>query len=229
MKKISVKKAYKIWSKNYDMVCNTAILCEGNKPINSLGKLKGKKILDLGCGTGRNSIKIARKGAKVIGIDFSKDMLKIAKNKAEKLNLDIKFDEQNFLKKIKFKSKTFDGIICNLVFGHIKNTLPIIKEMKRVLKNNGIIVITDIHPFAWFLPLGKEYHNFFIPPKLKIKSHGYKHYVFEMYKQFMKTELNLLDIEEFIVNKKLETIFKKQGFLDKTGQAVGIMYVLKKK
>jgi hypothetical protein len=45
----------------------------------------------------------------------------------------------------------------------------------------------------------------------------------------MNTELNLLDIEEFIVNKKLESIFKKQGFSDKAGQAVGIMYVLKKK
>jgi len=225
MKERSVKEQYGLWAKEYDVEFNPAIISEKEKPIKSLGKLKGKKVLDLGCGTGRNSVKIAEKGAEVIGIDLSKEMLEIAREKAEKFNLNIQFIEQDFSDKIKFKSEKFDVIICDLVFGHLKDTFPVIKEMKRVLKKRGIIVITDLHPFAWFLPPGRKYDVF---SAKKVKSQGYKHYIYEMFRQFKKAGLNLLDIEEFIIDKKIENLCKKQGFSDKKGQVITLMYVLKK-
>ena len=50
---------------------------------------KSKKILDVGCGTGLFSHKVAKKGANVLGIDFSKDAITIAKNKFQHLKFRI--------------------------------------------------------------------------------------------------------------------------------------------
>ena len=52
---------------------------------------KGMKILDMGCGTGNFSIKLAEKGCHVTGADISDEMLKIARKKASKLNHEIEF------------------------------------------------------------------------------------------------------------------------------------------
>ena len=52
---------------------------------------KSLKILDVGCGTGRHSIELAKRGYQVVGIDLSENQLKKAREKAERLNLNIQF------------------------------------------------------------------------------------------------------------------------------------------
>ena len=56
--------------------------------------VKGKKIIDVGCGTGLLSVKLAKAGALVTGIDLSKDMLTIAEKRANDLSLKIDFLEK---------------------------------------------------------------------------------------------------------------------------------------
>ena len=62
---------------------------------NEIGFNKSARILDIGCGTGRHSIELARRGYQVTGIDFSDSMLKRAKEKALKLNLNIDFQKHD--------------------------------------------------------------------------------------------------------------------------------------
>lgn len=59
--------------------------------IKELSLKTGDKILDMGCGTGRHSVELAKKGMLMTGIDLSNDMLNIAKQKAKKNNLQINF------------------------------------------------------------------------------------------------------------------------------------------
>jgi 2-polyprenyl-3-methyl-5-hydroxy-6-metoxy-1,4-benzoquinol methylase len=56
---------------------------------------KSLKIIDIGCGTGRHSIELSKRGYTVTGIDLSESQLKRAKEKAEKLNLKIDFQKQD--------------------------------------------------------------------------------------------------------------------------------------
>lgn len=49
----------------------------------ALGELPGRKILDVGCGSGRYSVELARAGAEVVGVDFSEEMLSMARKRAE--------------------------------------------------------------------------------------------------------------------------------------------------
>ena len=97
----------------------------------------GGKILDLGCGTGRDSRWFSEKGFDVTGVDFSKEMLKIAKRIAPKA----KFILQD-ISRLEIKEK-FDGVWCSFVLLHSrkKDIFSILKKIRRLLKKNGVLFV----------------------------------------------------------------------------------------
>lgn len=100
----------------------------------------GENILDLGCGTGNYSIKIARQGSKVVGVDCSESMLKIARAKAEELNLDIKFILADAMS-LPFEDNFFDACLSVAVVEFFTDQTRGLEEMFRVVRPNGKIVI----------------------------------------------------------------------------------------
>lgn len=107
----------------------------------------GENILDVGCGSGGLLIRIKRKFSKtkLVGVDPDKNILRIAKDKIEKENLDIEL-EQSFAEKLPFKSSSFDLVISSLTFHHLPTEIKkkTLKEIYRVLKNNGKFLLADI-------------------------------------------------------------------------------------
>ena len=74
-----------------------------------IGYNKSLKILDVGCGTGRHSIELARRGYHVIGIDLSDSMLKRAQEKAKKQHVQVRFEKHD-ARRLPFRSE-FDVVI----------------------------------------------------------------------------------------------------------------------
>lgn len=105
---------------------------------------KDMKVLDVGCGTGNFSIKLAKMGCEVIGIDISDDMLKVAEDKAKKEGLNIKFYNMDVYN-MEFEYNYFDGIISVTAFEFLKDPEKAIEEMFRVLKPNGYLLIGTIN------------------------------------------------------------------------------------
>ncbi len=104
--------------------------------------LTGKKVLDLGCGTGLLSIKLHNAGADVFGIDLSEKMISLAK-----LNFPtLKFDVGNAAH-TSFRDGEFDVIASSFVMHYVKNLKPVFKEMSRILKKGGQFVFSMHHPF----------------------------------------------------------------------------------
>lgn len=104
----------------------------------------GMNILDVGCGTGNFSIKLAHKGALVTGIDISEKMLKTADEKAKKEKLNIKFmkmDSQD----LQFPDNHFDGVISMATVEFISDPGTMINEMFRVCKKGGNILLGTIN------------------------------------------------------------------------------------
>ena len=96
---------------------------------------KGDKILDIGCSTGNFIIQDPKN---MVGIDIDLDAIKIAK----KRNL-VVFHLKN-PRKLPFKNETFDNIHCRHVLEHLKEPLDFMKEIIRVLKKDGkLILMTD--------------------------------------------------------------------------------------
>lgn len=107
-----------------------------------LGKIKGKTILDLGCGPGLYAKILLKKGAKVKGIDFSKELIEIAKREAPGVEFTI-----GSIEKLPYKKEEFDFVIASLVLGHLSSWKKVLKEVKRVLKKKGIFIFSVGNPF----------------------------------------------------------------------------------
>ncbi|HLC55895.1 MAG TPA: methyltransferase domain-containing protein [Candidatus Nanoarchaeia archaeon] len=106
-----------------------------------LGNVKDKKILDLGCGTGIYAKVLTNKGAIIRCIDISEEMIKIAK----KGNPKIEFKIGN-MDNLPYKDKEFDVVLAALSLEYSKDWDPIFKEVKRVLKDNGLFVFSGSNP-----------------------------------------------------------------------------------
>lgn len=109
--------------------------------IKLLGNVRGKRVLDLGCGTGIISLKLRKKGAKVSGIDLSPEMLKIAKTYAK--NIDFKLGSAE---RLPYDSENFDIVVSVLVFDYVKNLGKALNEVWRVLKLNGYFIVAVRNP-----------------------------------------------------------------------------------
>ena len=106
-------------------------------------KIKDIEILDLGCGGGLTCEALSRLGANVSGIDFVKTNIKVAKNHALKSKLNINYILGD-IEKIKIKKK-FDLILALEVIEHLDNLQDFIKNLKKNLKPNGIIIFSTIN------------------------------------------------------------------------------------
>lgn len=140
---------YKTMSKFYDLIDVIYFRNYSRSPRKVVSEIieNGNSVLDLCTGTATNALKIAKANplSKVIGIDVSKDMLKIAREKAQKENiLNIKLYRMDATK-LKFKDKCFDKILLSLVLHEIEDDLAdsMLREAKRVLKDEGEIIITE--------------------------------------------------------------------------------------
>lgn len=103
-------------------------------------KIEGEKVLEVGVGTGKNLIYYSDT-LDVTGIDFSKKMLEKAREKIEdKKNIElIEMDAQN----MKFDDNTFDTVITSCVFCSVPNPVEGLKEIRRVCKDNGKIIMLE--------------------------------------------------------------------------------------
>ena len=143
---------YKIISKGYDLLDVIYFRNFKKSPRKAvLDRIyKNEKVLDLCTGTATNAITIAKKktNAKIVGIDLSKDMLKVAQNKIRKKGLKNIRVFQMDATHLKFKSNCFDKILISLVLHELDEELAakIIIEANRVLKDSGEIIITEWEP-----------------------------------------------------------------------------------
>jgi ubiquinone/menaquinone biosynthesis C-methylase UbiE len=96
---------------------------------------KGSKIIDIGCGTGRDAEELIRRGFDYTGIDASKGMLKVARNRVK----GGKFEIGDFYK-LDFEDDTFDGFWAAASLFHVpkKDIDKVVLEIKRIIKKDGI-------------------------------------------------------------------------------------------
>ncbi len=211
-----VQKLYRDWANTYDQEINPSLELEKETVIKLIEASPGDIILDLGCGTGRYTKLFSESGANLVGIDFSEEMLKIARLKIK----DAQFIKWDITRKLPFPDKSFNKIICSLVISHIKNIYPVIMEMKRVLKEDGFIIITTIHPKVDFSDFDLLQYDFCLTRYNCSIYHDFL--VFENI--FSRAKLNIREKLELYINESIKHCFTKNSFDIINGRPQGLIY-----
>ena len=183
-----------------------------NKFLNKLNIQNGKTILDVACGTGDIGFKILNKyDVKLINIDLSKNMLDIAKEKAEKKN----YTNIQFIKgdaeALPLEDNSIDCLTISYGFRNISNHEDALNEFYRVLKSGGILGILEfsIPNSILFGVLFKFYFHHVLPfiGGIFARSDAYK---------YLPESVDFFPSRKEIVKKITHAGFKQPKFLDIT-------------
>ena len=187
---------YNSWAFQYDINNNPTRDLDRIATKKSLSGIDFFKVLELGCGTGKNSKWLITKADRLIGLDFSKNMLDLAKNK-------IKSDKATFIKtdlneNWPIKDNSFDLVTINLTLEHIEKLDHIFNSLFKKLKEGGKCFVSELHPKkqlagskARFIDNGEEV-------TLDAFQHTEKDYV----QSAEKSGLNLLTKEDWYDKRK---------------------------
>lgn len=166
--------------------------------------IKNKIVLDIACGSGYGTNYLFQSGAKkVIGIDISNETIAYCQRKYK--NKNISFLQGNIEKPLPFSTNEFDVIVSMETIEHLHNQKSFLNECKRILKKNGILIIST--PNALVYPKGNKFHiNEFTPKEFKKILLRYFKYV-ELFYQNNIISNYIMDSEKktFLTDEKLST------------------------
>ena len=137
-----VREGYDLWAEIYDSTPNPVVFMDARHTFELLSPRRNERILDAGCGTGRNLHKLAGAGARACGVDFSLGMLKVARRALPRVPL-VQADLQRDLP---FYRGSFDAVLCTLIGEHLENLLRTFTELHQALAPGGRFVFSVYHP-----------------------------------------------------------------------------------
>ena len=140
IKILSSPSGYNLAAPDYDKKEKYLDSFEKGQILPLFGDVKNKKILDVGAGTGRLSLALARMGAEVTALDVSAKMLKVIENKSKKINT-VTGDAEA----LPFAGQTFDYVMAAFLIVHLKDPASFFDDSYRVLKDGGRLIVTNIN------------------------------------------------------------------------------------
>jgi ubiquinone/menaquinone biosynthesis C-methylase UbiE len=145
---MTVHEAYNWWAATYDSDRNLTRDLDQAVTRATLGSLRCSSILELGCGTGKNTELLAQLGRRVYSLDFSEQMISQAKTKLRADN--VSFLVADLTRRWPCRAKAVDLAVCNLVLEHIADLDFIFSEASRVLVKGGRFFVCELHPFRQY-------------------------------------------------------------------------------
>jgi SAM-dependent methyltransferase len=122
-----------------------------------LGTVDGARILDLGCGTGRNSVVLAQAGAKVLAVDPSADLLAAARQRAEAADVRVELHQAGLAELAFLRSDSIDAALSVMALGSTDDLARVLRQVHRVLKPEAPLVCSVPHPaFAMLDPTATD-------------------------------------------------------------------------
>jgi 2-polyprenyl-3-methyl-5-hydroxy-6-metoxy-1,4-benzoquinol methylase len=107
----------------------------------------GARVLDIACGNGVTSRRLHKLGAKVVAVDFSEELLEIARKREYGSDIDYRLaDVTDYQKLIDLGSGDFDAVLCNMALMDIADIHPLTQAAAKLLQSKGVYVFSTLHP-----------------------------------------------------------------------------------
>jgi len=145
---VKIQDAYNHWSATYDRDRNLTRDLDQTVTRNILANLRCKYVLEIGCGTGKNTALLSEIGEQVFAFDFSAAMIEKARQKLRASN--VSFVVADLSQRWPCRQRAVDLIACNLVLEHIRDLPFIFLEAHRALGKGGRFFISELHPFRQY-------------------------------------------------------------------------------
>ncbi len=145
---MNIRTAYNAWSEQYDTNANRTRDMEAHVLREVLKEVGFTRVLEIGCGTGKNTEWLAERAAQITAVDLSEGMLAKAREKitAEK----VRFIQADILQPWAFRDGPYDVVTFSLVLEHVEHLEPILKEAATSLSSGGHVYIGELHPFKQY-------------------------------------------------------------------------------
>ncbi|MBB6610004.1 class I SAM-dependent methyltransferase [Pontibacter sp. Tf4] len=144
----NIQKAYNSWAAQYDTNYNRTRDLEGTALRAILATIAFERVLEIGCGTGKNTVWLQEKAAHVTAVDFSEEMLAKAKQKIT--SPIVQFKQADITKSWTFTEGNYDLVTFSLVLEHIENLNHSFRQAAEVLQTGGYVYIGELHPFKQY-------------------------------------------------------------------------------
>lgn len=207
---MNVQQAYNAWSETYDSVENKTRDIEA-KALREMISGENLNILEIGCGTGKNTEFLQAKAKHLIGADFSSEMLEKAKAKITAEN--VEFRQLDLRETWEFADDSFDLITCSLALEHIENIDFVFSEARRVLRENGQFYFGELHPFKQYLGTKARFETGSGIFELEC----FVHHVSEFFDVAIKNNFEIVELKEWFddddkqqIPRLLTIIFEKK-------------------
>lgn len=145
---MNIQDAYNEWSEIYDSNVNHTRDLDAEVTRLLLKGRRFPSILEIGCGTGKNTGFLATLGDTVLAFDFSENMLAKARQKVTASH--VRFERVDITQPWNCPSDSFNLITCNLVLEHIQDLNHIFAQAARTLRNGGQFLVNELHPFKQY-------------------------------------------------------------------------------
>jgi SAM-dependent methyltransferase len=136
-----VEDGYTTWSETYDRPGNPALTIDERLTEPALAAAPRGRALDVACGTGRQLARLVARGDDACGVDATAAMAALARARCP--DADVRVGTWDALP---FGDDEFDLVTCSLALCHATDVAPPIREMARVLRAGGWLLVSDIHP-----------------------------------------------------------------------------------
>jgi ubiquinone/menaquinone biosynthesis C-methylase UbiE len=145
---MNTKQAYNIWAAQYDTNDNKTRDLEGLALKLSLATVPFNKVLEIGCGTGKNTEWLIDKAVQITAVDLSDQMLARAKDKFTSNK--VQFKQADITRKWNFRDGLYDLVTFSLILEHIENLDYVFNEVAKSLQEGGHVYIGELHPYKQY-------------------------------------------------------------------------------
>jgi ubiquinone/menaquinone biosynthesis C-methylase UbiE len=151
VERLPTREGYDRWATIYDEEDNPLIALEEPLVSGLLGDARGLDVADLGCGTGRHAVPLARAGARVTALDFADEM--VARARAKSGWERVRFISHDLARPLPLPDRSFDRVLSCLVLEHLADLTTFFGECRRICRPDGFVVVSAMHPAMMLLGL----------------------------------------------------------------------------